>query len=204
VETLLLKEQTLAPEERKNYLLTAHKHCQRLSTLVEDLFELAKLDASESGPHTEPFSISDLMQDVIQKFQLTAEKKGIRITVDLEDNLPFVNADIGLIERVFENLIENALQHTPEGGTITLGLATDGSDVAIQVRDTGKGISENDLPHIFDRFYQVDKSRRFQAGHSGLGLAITKRILEIHGKDITVKSTEEQGTILTFKLPAVW
>lgn len=201
VETLMLKEQHLAPEERKNYLLTAHKHCRRLSALVEALFELAKLDASETKPRYEPFNLSDLVQDVVQKFQLAAEEKGIRIVIEPEDGLPLANADIGLMERALENLIENALQYTPSGGTISLTLTTDGSDIVVRVQDTGQGIPPEELPKIFNRFYQVDKSRRDPSGHSGLGLAITHRILELHHRPITVSSVVNEGTTFTFRVP---
>ena len=202
VETLLLKEQKLAPEQKKEYLVTAHTHCKRLGELVENLFELAKLDAGETRPNYEPFSITDLTQDVVQKFQLVAEKKGVQIDVDLEENLAFVNADISLIERVFENLIENALQYTSEGDRLSLHLSSDGTDVSIEVEDSGQGIPESQLPHIFNRFYRVDKSRKNQSGHSGLGLAITKRILNLHDRDISVESTLGSGTTFSFKLPA--
>lgn len=201
VETLLIKEQMIAPEQRKSYLMTAHKHCQRLSTLVENLFELAKLDAKESPPLYEPFNLSDLCQDVTQKFQLVAQEKGVCITVAPDDTLPMVNADIRLIERVFENLIENAIQYTPQGGTITVALSTEAGHVAVEIRDTGCGIPNDELPHIFNRFYQVEKSRHVEAGHSGLGLAITRRILELHGQDIRVSSTVGQGTAFSFTLP---
>jgi two-component system, OmpR family, sensor kinase len=202
VETLLLKEQSLKADERKIYLVTAHKHCQQLGALVENLFELAKLDAGGTQPLYEPFNISDLIQDVAQKFQLTAENKKIKITIDLEDNLPLANADIRLIERVMENLIENALQHTPAEGQIKLTLAFLEPDITVQVSDTGRGIPESELSNIFDRFYRVDKSRKTHASHSGLGLAITKRILELHDRSITVSSTIDQGTTFTFQVPA--
>lgn len=202
VETLLVKEQNLAPEQRKTYLETAVKHCRQLGALVDNLFELAKLDAGGAQPRYEPFSISDLAQDVAQKFQLTAEKKDIQITVDMAENVPLANADIRLIERVFENLIENAIQHTPAGGRIDLNIGTRDSDLVVEISDTGPGIPEEELPNIFNRFYRLDKSREPQAGHSGLGLAITQRILELHDRSITVSSVLNQGTVFTFQIPA--
>lgn len=202
VETLLLKEQNLEPDERKTYLVTAHKHCQQLGALVDNLFELAKLDAGGTQPQYEPFNISDLAQDVGQKFKLTAENKNIKIMIDPEDNLPLVNADIRLIERVMENLIKNAIQHTPNNGQIKLTLAFLEPDIIVQVSDTGQGIPESELSNIFDRFYRVDKSRKTHATHSGLGLAISKRILELHDRSITVSSSLNQGTTFTFQVPS--
>lgn len=202
VETLLVKEQKLAPEERKQYLLTALKNCQQLGGLVENLFELAKLDAGGMKPTYEPFSIPDLVQDMIQKFQLTAKNKKIQITVDLEENLPLAYGDIRLIERVIENIVENALQYTPESGEIHLFLEAYESDIRVRIHDTGQGIPEDELPNIFNRFYRIDKSRKVSSVHSGLGLAITQRILELHDRNITVQSRLGEGTTFTFQVPA--
>ena len=112
-----------------------------------------------------------------------------------------MHADIGLIERVLENLIENAIQNTPPGGSISLMLTPQNEDIAIQVSDTGCGIAAEELAHIFDRFYQLDKSRKFDQGHSGLGLAITKKILELHDRSINVVSALGSGTTFSFQLP---
>ena len=201
IETLLLKEKSLTDEERRSHLEVAIRHCARLSNLVDHLFELAKLDSSEMGVKSEPFNLRELVQDVVQKFQLKAEEKHLDISIISDDEIPFVYADIGLIERVLENLIENALRYTPEGGSIRLELSPVNGEIAIRISDTGSGIPEEELPHIFNRFYQLDKSRRGEPGHSGLGLAITKRILELHDRAIEVNSTPKAGTTFTFRLP---
>lgn len=106
-----------------------------------------------------------------------------------------------MIERVFENLIGNALQHTPEGGVITLSLYRTDGKIHVQVRDTGLGIPPEELPHIFLRFYRVEKDRSVESGGAGLGLAIVKRILELHNTCIDVESIVSQGTTFTFDLP---
>jgi signal transduction histidine kinase len=103
---------------------------------------------------------------------------------------------------VLENLIENAVRYTPEGGSICIALTPKNEDIAVQISDTGCGIPEAELPHIFNRFYQLDRSRKGEAGHSGLGLSITKRILELHDRTIEVSSSLNSGTTFTFKLPA--
>lgn len=201
IETLLIKDSSLSTEERLNYLDIGIRHCKRLSSLVSDLFELAKLDAQDTQVHCEPFSIGELVQDIVQKFRLSAKERKVAILANIGKELPVVSADIALIERVFENLIENALRHTSEGGTVSIVLHADRDILTVIVRDTGRGIPESELPHIFDRFYQIDSSREGRAGHSGLGLAISKRILELHGTTIRVASTLNVGTTFTFSLP---
>jgi signal transduction histidine kinase len=201
VETLSMKNSSLSPEERLNYLDIVMSHCKRLNKLVSDLFELAKLDAQETVPHREPFRMSELVQDVVQKFRLAAGEKSITIFTNIGNDLPFVSADIALIERVLENLMENALRHTPEDGTVSIVLSPEGDNLSVRISDTGHGIPETELPRIFDRFYQLDKSRKGKSGHSGLGLAISKRILELHGSDIKVDSVVDAGTTFTFILP---
>lgn len=202
VETLLLKDASLTAEERRRYLDIAILHCKRLNKLVGELFELAKLDANASNMNCEAFNLSDLAQDIIQKFELPASERGILISASFPRDLPFVYADIGLVERALENLIENALRYTPQGGTIELALTPAQHGVTVQVKDTGCGIPQDELPRIFDRFYQLEKSRNANPGSSGLGLAIAKRILELHGSRIEVQSALEKGTSFSFLLPA--
>jgi signal transduction histidine kinase len=202
VETLMIKDNTLNPEERKSYLETAVKHCNRLSSLVSDLFELAKLEAQDSILHREPFSLSELVQDVVQKFRLSAQEKNIAIEANIGTELPFVYADIGLIERALENLLGNALRHTPKNGSVRIALSKNGKNVMVRITDTGHGIPGEEISLIFDRFYQAGKDRGGRSGRSGLGLAITRRILELHESDIDVQSTVNVGTTFTFDLPA--
>jgi len=168
--------------------------------LVEDLFELARLDAREVRVNAEPFSLAELVQDVVQQHSLAAQKNGLRLEAGDGEDLPFVHADIGLIQRVLDNLIENAMRYTPPGGAITFALTADGDRVRVQLRDTGSGIRAEDLPHIFERFYRVPQQSD-KPGCAGLGLAIAKRILELHGSTISVESVPEQGTTFTFSLP---
>jgi two-component system OmpR family sensor kinase len=117
------------------------------------------------------------------------------------EDLPFVFADIGLIERVFENLIENAIRYTPDNGTITIAVVPKEERLMVQVSDTGSGIRPEDFPHLFDRSYRLKRRRLEDAEGTGLGLIITKRILELHGSDIKVDSVVDVGTTFTFTLP---
>jgi two-component system OmpR family sensor kinase len=201
IETLLLKNERLSDKDRKRHLEIAIRHCQRLSNLVDELFELAKLDSREIQIRCEPFNISELAHDVVQKFNLSAQERQISIQIDHNQHLPFANADIAMIERVIENLLDNALRHTSAGGSIRLTFSTQNGDISVCVSDTGCGIPEEDLPHIFDRFYHRERTQDSKAGYSGLGLAITKRILELHNKSIMVESKAGSGTTFTFFLP---
>jgi two-component system OmpR family sensor kinase len=202
IETLFLKDTNLSTRERKQHLEVAIRHCERLAKLVDALFELAKLDSHETRARCEPFNISELAQDVVQKFDLSAREKQITIQIEPDQGLPFVNADIAMIERVIENLLENAVRHTPAGGSIRLTFSPQNGDVAVHVSDTGCGIAPEDLPHVFDRFYHSDQTQNGKTGYSGLGLAIAKRILELHDRTIRVESTPGKGTRFTFTLPA--
>lgn len=202
IETLLMKEDGLTPEERRRYLEIAARHCERLTRLVNELLELARLESfDETRIEREPFNLGELVQDVTRKFQLAAGEKGIHITTNIQEQLPFVNADIGLIERALENLLENAVHYTPEGGSVSLLMKPEDQNIAVEVRDTGPGIPEEEIPQVFNRFYQSEKSRNETGGHSGLGLAITKRIIELHNRSIQVSGAPGKGTSFTFQLP---
>jgi two-component system OmpR family sensor kinase len=201
VETLLLKNKSLKEKDRKLHLEIAIQHCQRLSNLVDELFELAKLDSREIEVQSEPFNINELAHDVVQKFNLSAEERQITIQINRNPQLPFVNADIAMIERVIENLLDNAVRHTSPGGSIRLTFSAQNGDISVRISDTGCGIAEEDLPHIFDRFYHRDRTQESKTGYSGLGLAIAKRILELHNKTILVESEAGSGTTFTFFLP---
>jgi signal transduction histidine kinase len=200
LETLLVKNETLTVEERIKYLKIANNNSERLNKLVTELFELAKLDAGDLKLHKETFSLAELSHDVMQKFALRAEQQNINLEVDIDEGVPYVEADIGLIERVLDNLIDNALKNTPENGRITLGLNSDELCVKVNVADTGRGISEDELPHIFQRFYKKPENEQSQSG-AGLGLAIAQRIVELHGSQLSVKSILHQGTEFDFALP---
>lgn len=200
IETVLIKGNKLPQEKREAYLETILKNVVHLNNLVQELFELSKLDAKESEPHPEPFSIAELVQDVLLKFQPKAMKREVNLVSKLPFNLPMVSADIGMIERVISNLIDNALNFTPAGGKVEVILKKEGNQVQVTVSDTGAGIPAEDIPHIFDRFYMVEKSRTRHGGGSGLGLAIARKIVEAHGGQLLVDSKVKEGTSFIFLL----
>ena len=201
LETLLLKEGRLDPAARRAYIEIALKASQRLNKLALELFELAKLEFQETELIREPFALTELVQDVIQEFRLTAKQKKVTLRDNFSVDLPYVVADIGLIERVFVNLIDNALRHAPEGGTIDVSLILDGDFIKVRVCDNGKGIAVEDLPFIFDPLYRAQRDERRQRTGAGLGLAIVKRILELHGSSIAVQNAPRGGACFSFALP---
>ncbi len=202
VETLLLKNDSLSEDERLRYLEITRKHSLRLNRLIGDLFELSKLDSASVQPTLEWFSLAELLQDVTQEFELQAEQRGIGLDVKPKPETAMVHADIGLIQRVLENLLRNAIRYTPQGGTITISLDRKPDCVAVSVSDTGCGIAEQDLDRIFDRFYRSEQGEEERSNSAGLGLAIVKRILDLHGSRITVNSALNQGTRFEFDIPA--
>ncbi len=201
LETLLLKEKDLTQDQRRSYLQTALKHSERLNRLTNELFDLSRLDSGDIKPHREAFALGDLAQDVIMKFQLSADDRQIRLHSRIPEELPLAYGDIALIERVLQNLLENALHHTPPNGEVTLGLTQRDTQLMVTLSDTGGGIAPDKLSRIFDRFFQVDKNERNHSGGAGLGLAIAKRIVTLHGGDIQVESRLNQGTSFTFAVP---
>ena len=203
LETLQLKEDSLEPEKRRRYVNVALAQTKRLSSLVSQLFDLSKLDARQMEPHFEAFPIAELVQDVVMQYEPEAEKRGVRLVAVLpEGGLPLVRADIGLMERVLTNLLDNALRHTPEGGRVEVRPELDGERVCVMVHDTGVGIAPHQLENIFDRFSRTDSSRARSDGEgAGLGLAIARKILDLHGGSIKAESTPGEGTTFTFGLP---
>jgi signal transduction histidine kinase len=201
VDTLVIKNGTLSPTERRRYLEITRKHAAHLARLVADLFELARLDAASVDPVFESFSLAELLQDVAQEFELESQRRGVTVTVEAVRDGSRVFADIALIQRVLENLIRNALRFTPRGGRIAVRIEPQPSRVAVTVADTGRGIREEDLPNIFDRFFRRDSLEASEGSSTGLGLAIVKRILDLHGSRIAVTSRVDVGTRFEFTLP---
>lgn len=201
IETLELKNDQLSPDERKQYLSIARRQSDKLDHQVEELFELARLESKEMRPELESFPIAELVQDVVQEFQLAAERQKVRLDLRLPTEIPLVSADIGLIQRVLQNLIQNAISHTEEGGSVTVVLTAETQQVVVRVEDTGCGIPRDEMVQIFDRFYQAEAGDGGVRRTGGLGLAIVKRILELHGSAVEAASTVGEGTVFKFSLP---
>ena len=196
LETLQLED--LSEEEKRRYLDIAARHSSHLSTLVAELFELAKLEANAVQVRKERFPLAELVQDVVQKFELGANRKGVTLVADVKVR-PFVYADVGFLERVLENLIDNALRHTPQGGVVSVSLNPVDQGVRVEVTDTGSGIAAADLPHVFERFYRASRTEERTTG-AGLGLTISQRMLELHDTQLHVASQVGVGTTFSFSL----
>ncbi len=199
LETLVLQHKTISSTEQLKYIETALSHSQHLARLVEELFELAKLDSCESVVYAEPFSMCELVMDVVQKYQLPAGQKDIVLHTKLNPKAPLIHGDLGMMQRVLENLIDNGLRHTPKGGKITMSVDVESAGVVVKIADTGCGIPKEDVSRIFERFYQRDNTRS-KSSNAGLGLAIVQRILELHQTVIQVSSELDKGTTFTFEM----
>jgi len=202
LETIMMKEDSLDVEEKQEYLEIILQNTELLHELVYGLFELSKLDARQVEPNPEPFSIAELVQDVVMKFRQKAEEQNIEINTVYPDEQPWVRADIGMIERVLSNLLDNALDYTPEGGGVAVRLGSSEGDARVEVADNGPGIPEDDLVYIFDRFFRGNKSRS-ESDSTGLGLAISQKLIQLHDSEIQVNSTVGEGTTFYFDLPLV-
>jgi histidine kinase len=180
-----------------------HAEADRLNRLVDDLQELSRVEARAYQMDIRPVDISSIAQTVIKRLAPQAEAKHISLDLDLTSTLPPVLADEDRAIQMLTNLTNNALQYTPEGGRVSISAKHINNEIQIAVRDTGVGIPDEHLPHIFDRFYRVDKSRSRQAGGgSGIGLTIARTLVEAHGGRIWVESEGEgTGSIFTFTLP---
>ncbi len=200
LETIQQKEPSINPEDRSKYYEIVLRNTKKLGTLIEELFELSKFDAQDVQPEMEPVSMAELAQDLVQQFKPLAEQKGITLKAVLSDeHTNLVYADIALMERAISNLIDNALKHTPAGGTVSIISTNDKENVSFTISDTGKGIAEENIQRIFDRFYQEDPSRTVGSG-AGLGLSIAQKILELHGSKLSVESKSGNGTTFSFVL----
>ncbi|MDQ0668086.1 MULTISPECIES: HAMP domain-containing sensor histidine kinase [unclassified Pseudomonas] len=196
LETLSLKDASLTPQERRRYLGIALDQSRKVGGLAQSLLELVRLEHGFVQPVIEGFSIPDLVQDIFQKFELTAEARAITLTASLPPVVPTVLADLGLIERVLTNLLDNALRHTPPNGEVEVTLAPKPGFVEVTVSDSGPGISADLREGLFLRAFTIGGARR----DGGLGLRIVHRILQLHGQEIRLIDVPGRGATFTFAL----
>jgi len=175
---------------------------QLLARLVNDLQTLSLAEAGQLPLHPTRFLLADLFTDLTSSFSSSTSSLGITLKTDLPDSSLTLNADYDRLNQVLSNLITNAIQHTPQGGTITFRAESISNGIRLIISDTGTGIPPEDLPFIFDRFWRGDRSRTRQGGlHSGLGLAIAKQLVRAHGGIITAESEVGKGTRFVIDLP---
>jgi signal transduction histidine kinase len=200
LETLSLKADTLGETERKRYLAIALAQSVKVGRLAQALFELARLEHGIVQPVLEDFSLVDLLQDVFQKFELSAEARHVHLRANIPPRLPNVAADLGMIERVLTNLLDNAIRHTPAEGFIDVDLAQRDGKIAVTISDTGPGIPANLRDVLFQRPFSSGGAHR----GGGLGLLIVQRMLLLHHSQIRLVDRAETGTTFCFELaPAV-
>ena len=183
-------------------LANLYGQTQHLIHLVDDLRLLAQAEARRLPLKMQTIHLADFWQEMAANFSLVAEEKGIQFRVEPMNRLPLISADPGRLRQVFSNLLSNDKRHTPTGGEIVVSGVTEGELIALSIRDSGDGITPDQLPHLFDRFYRADTSRARDTGGSGLGLAIVKALIETHDGMVTAVSPgHNKGSTFTVKLP---
>jgi len=189
------------PATVQRYLRTAQRDLQALSRLMDDVFDMAQLDAEGLRLDCQPNALADVVSDALESFSALAAQRGVQLRGEVAPNVDPVFMDAARMGRVLNNLIANALRHTPAGGTVSIRAWREASSVWVEVRDTGEGIRAEDLPLVFERFYRGDKARTRHTGGAGLGLTIAKGIVEAHGGRIRVESELGAGARFVFTLP---
>ena len=183
---------------------TIHDQAIHLSRLVEDLRLLARVESGDLHLELTTASAEDLLQLSVEAVRPRAEAKGVDLRLDAGASLPELQVDSTRISQVIGNLLDNAITHTPAGGSVTVSAREAGGALEVAVADTGPGIAPEDLPRLFDRFYRADPSRSRATGGTGLGLTIARRLVEAHGGTIEVESTVGEGSRFTVRLPATY
>jgi len=199
LETLRYKGESLGADERQRYLDIALGQSRKVGRLAQELFELARLESGLVQPELDTFALPELVQDVIQKFELAAEARRQRLNTDFPRDLPPVRADLGMIERVLTNLLDNAIRHSPPGSQVSVRLGRAAQAVEVRVSDTGPGIPPQLRDGLFIRASVLSQYRR---DGGGLGLVIVQRILQLHRSEVHLVDEPGQGAVFRFLLPA--
>jgi signal transduction histidine kinase len=194
------------PSEVNRYYATMRREIERLSRLIDDLFELAQLDAGALRLEKRPIRVQEIAAEVIDGMQAAARLAGVEMTLSVAGSPPELPLDGARVERAVSNLVRNALEHTPAGGRVAVRVAASEDSVSVTVTDTGEGIDHQDLPHVWTRFYRAEKSRRRSVRNgtgdgAGLGLAIVRGIVEAHGGSVQARSETGEGATFRLELP---
>lgn len=195
----LLMNQELPVGERLGYAKVIQSETERLSSLTKQLLLLTSLDQLTSPLKLKIFRLDEQLKEVIRKSRWLLEEKEISLSMDI-DEVEY-QGDPAFLEKVWENLLSNALKYTEDGGTVDIELVDEQDAVRVSVRDTGIGMKQTDVDRIFDRFYRVDQSRTQEVGGTGLGLSIVQKVVKLHGGKIEVQSEEGVGTTFLVMLP---
>ncbi len=197
-------------EKVSRYGHNVRSSAQNLLNMINDLLDLAKIEAGRAQVQIEQVSVSDICQTLVALMQPLSDKKQLEFTSDLETDLPIISTDPGKLQQILYNLLSNAIKFTPAGGSVILSASSrtiqrggrDVKEVAISVRDTGPGIAEADQQHVFEKFYQADRTLTRETGGTGLGLAISKELAQLLGGKLTLVSTPGGGAEFTVVLPS--
>ena len=200
LETVQLRGEQMTDAERKRFLEVAMQNAKHLDRLSASLFDFARLDSDEVPVEKAPAHLGELLDDLAARFASAGQSRNIKVNVDYAEGLPLVQIDAALIERAVANLIDNAMRYTPEGSVVMLSARAEGSSVALTVADSGPGIAPQDLPHVFERFFQGSRHREGR-GHAGLGLAIVRRVAQLHGGTVQAANQASGGAAFTIALP---
>lgn len=201
LESLQIKKDSLTEDKRDEFLRITLRQGHRMERMLEELFELASLEAKESLPQLEPFSLSELIYDAVEKHRLKAESGQILLGLSVAQDTPFAFGDVGMTERVLDNLLDNAIQHTPESGRVDISASTAGDLVTVSITDNGPGIDGKEMKHVFEPFYRGENNIA-TTHHAGLGLAIAKSIMDMQNGTIgAANSATGTGSVFSFQLP---
>ncbi len=200
LETMSMKSTAMSKEELTEYLERTLRTCNTLDVMIDELFELSKLNAREAIPNLQPFSLVEMLDDLLVKFASLARERQVDLQGDFTDDLPLALADEAMMDRVLGNLIENGIRYTPVGGSVRVSIAKELEQLVVSVTDTGIGIPADDIPYLFEPFFRTKGAQAKESGGTGLGLAIAKKMVEAHGSSLDVESIEGRGTTFRFAL----
>ncbi|MFD3837903.1 sensor histidine kinase [Streptomyces sp. NPDC058642] len=194
------KDGVVAPDPQ--LLASLHEEALVLQRVIDDLQDLAAADADTLRLHREPVRADELIGQVAAAYRMAADTAGVALRTETHGT-PWLDADPVRMRQALGNLVSNALRHTPGGGTVTLAARCEGDDIVLEVADTGSGITAEELPHVFDRFWRAEKSRSRRTGGSGLGLPIVRHLVAAHGGSATATSEPGAGSVFTLRVPAL-
>jgi two-component system sensor histidine kinase VicK len=193
--------QDIDPETVRNFSQVIIGEADRMTRIVQDLLTLSKFDYHKMDWRISKVDFTTVLPSICQAMILEAQRREISLTCDIQNELPTLMCDRDRLSQVLFNILSNALTYTPAGGKVELSASSDNDHVYFQVSDTGIGIPQTDLPHVFDRFYRVEKARSRAQGGTGLGLSIAREIVQQHGGDIQISSEVNRGTTVVITLP---
>ncbi|HEV2017820.1 MAG TPA: ATP-binding protein [Gemmatimonadaceae bacterium] len=198
-----LQDPDIPPEKKSEFAQTIYSNTQRMQRIVDELLDLSRIESGHWKPRPQNVRIAELATEIFGRVSAAAAKKGVSLETKFDQTTSVVHADRTALEQILLNLVENALRHTSEGGSITVDTAAARNGILLEVSDTGTGIPHEHLPRIFERFYRADSGRSREAGGTGLGLAIVKHLVEAHGGSVSAESVVGAGTTIRIFFPDV-